>query len=79
MRTFFLTRPLGGSVTSAPLGHKLITKEQVTWPGSGLSSALGGISSSLLLLPPLVRSYFVSPVSLRDSKIDKTRLPFPLD
>ena len=58
-RNFYARVPSGGSVIRAPLENNLITKEQVTGPGSGLSPALGRISSGLLTLPPLVRSYFV--------------------
>lgn len=58
-RNFSAHVPSGGYVISAPLENKLITQEQVTGPGSGLSPALGRFSSGLVTLPPLVRSYFV--------------------
>lgn len=67
------------SITSAPLGNKLITTKKVTWPGSGLSGDLGGMSFRLLVLPPSCHSLLCFSSASTGQRIDKTRLPFPPD
>ena len=76
---FFVLAHARESVTSAPLGNKLITLEQVTCPGSGLSSAPGGIAFSLLILPPSCHSLLCFSSASAGQQIDKTHLPFPPD